>query len=141
MIIFTIVAFNILFTSIMTAQEVLPETKDIPKEIMNTLLTKFPKAEIHKWTKEEEKGFTIYDIEFLQDGQKFEADIKADGTIHNWEEEVTVDDLPEALLKSLKSRYPDSDIKEIMKITAVIDGKDELEGYEIVIETENEEEA
>ena len=61
------------------------EKDKIPKKVMATLMAKFPKAEIHKWTKEKEGDVVVYDFEFKQEGRKFEADIKEDGTIHNWE--------------------------------------------------------
>jgi Putative beta-lactamase-inhibitor-like, PepSY-like len=107
----------------------------IPKKVMDTLKARFPEAEIHKWTKERDGGIVIYDIEFKQEGRKFEADIKEDGTIHNWEKELAVQYLPDAVKKAVEKKYPKSLLKEIMEITAVKNGKDELEGYEIVLET------
>ena len=107
----------------------------VPKAVMNALKAKFPKAEIDKWTEEKEGDIVIYDIEFKQEGWKFEADIKEDGAIHNWEKAIEIKNLPEAVRKAVEMKYPKSTIKEIMEITAVIDGKDALEGYEIILET------
>lgn len=107
----------------------------IPKQVMDALKAKFPKAEIDKWSKEKELGMVIYDFEFKQEGQKFEADIKEDGTIYNWEREISIEDLPETVKKAVEAKYPQSALKEIMAITAVTDGKEELEGYEIILET------
>jgi hypothetical protein len=109
----------------------------IPQVVMNALKAKFPNAEIHKWTKEKEGDIVVYDIEFKQQNQKFEADIKEDGSIHNWEKEITAEDLPVAAMKTVETKYSQSTIKEIMEITAVTEGKDALEGYEIVLETPN----
>ena len=64
------------------------ELDKIPAVVMNTLKSKFPEAEIHKWSKEKEGDIVLYDIEFKQHDQKFEADIKEDGTIQNWEKEI-----------------------------------------------------
>jgi len=107
----------------------------IPKKVMAALKAKFPKAEIHHWIKAKDGDIVVYDIEFKQEGRKFEADIKEDGTIHNWEKDVAVKDLPDAVKKAVEKKYPKSTLKEIMEITAVKNGKDELEGYEIVLET------
>lgn len=107
----------------------------IPKKVMDALKAKFPLAEIDKWTKEKEGGIVIYDFEFKQKGRKFEADIKEDGTIYNWEKAIAAQDLPEAVLKAVEARYPKSSLKEIMQITVVNDGKEALEGYEVVLET------
>jgi hypothetical protein len=111
------------------------ELGKIPQVVIGTLKAKFPDAEIHKWTKEKEGDIVVYDIEFKQQEQKFEADIKEDGTIHNWEKAIALMDLPEAVKKAAEEKYPNSTYKEIMQITAVKDGQDVLEGYEIVFET------
>lgn len=119
------------------------ELDKIPEMVMDALKAKFPKAEIHKWTEEKEDDIVIYDIEFKQEGQKFEADIKEDGTIHNWEKEIAAEDLPDAVKMAVKAKYSKvaiKEIKEIMEITAVSDGKDALEGYEIVFETADKKE-
>jgi hypothetical protein len=111
------------------------ELDKIPKVVMAALKAKFPDAEIHKWTKEKEGDIVVYDIEFKQQDRKFEADIKEDGSIHNWEKEIAATDLPEAVKKAAEDKYPNSTHKEIMEITAVKQGDDVLEGYEIVLET------
>jgi hypothetical protein len=108
---------------------------EIPQAVMETLKAKFPDAQIHKWTKEKEGDFIIYDIEFKRQDRKFEADIKEDGTIHNWEKEIAIADLPEAVKKAVEEKYPSAHLKEIMEITAVVDGQDVLDGYEVVLET------
>jgi len=118
-----------------------PVLDKIPNKVMDALKAKFPKARIDKWTKEKEGDIVVYDIEFKQEGRKFEADIKEDGTIHNWEKAVAVKDFPAALMKAVDTRYPKASVKEIMVITAVKNGKNELEGYEIVLETADEKEA
>jgi hypothetical protein len=107
----------------------------IPQVVMDGLKAKFPKAEIYKWTEEKEGDMVVYDIEFKQEGWKFEADIKEDGSIYNWEKAIEIKDLPEAVKKAVETKYPKSTMKEIMEITAVNDGKDALEGYEIALET------
>lgn len=117
-----------------------PDLDKIPKKVMDALEARFPEAEIHKWTKEKEGDIVVYDLEFNQRGWKFEADIKEDGTIHNWEKEVAVKDLPDAVKKAVEKRYPKSTPKEIMAITEVKGGKDALEGYEIVLETADKKE-
>lgn len=112
-----------------------PVQDQLPQKVMEGLKARFPKAEIDKWTKEKEGDLIVYDIEFTQVGQKCEADIKGDGTIHNWEKAIAVEDLPAAVVKAVGKAYPKSTIKEVMQVTAVKNGKDELEGYEIGLQT------
>src|SRR5262249_17445387 len=89
---------------------------------------------IHKWTKEKEGNDVVYDIEFKQAGRKFEADIKEDGTIIEYEKAIAAKDLPKAVTESVEKKYPRSTLKEIMEITHVKDKKERLHGYESVRE-------
>lgn len=107
----------------------------IPEPVMEGFKTKFPQAEIQKWTQEKEGDIVIYDFEFTQMGHRFEADVKEDGSIYNWEKAIMAADLPELVTKAVMEKYPGASMKEIMQITAVTEGQDELEGYEVVLET------
>lgn len=132
--------FTILYASLLVLaapvqkHEKIDLTK-IPGNVLSALKSKFPTAEIHKWSKEQEGDIVVYDFEFKYEGQKFEADIKEDGSIHNWEKEVTFESLPDVVKQVVRQKYPKAPVKEVMQITAVKNGKDELEGYEIVLET------
>lgn len=108
---------------------------NIPAVVMDSLKARFPEAEIRQWTVEKEGDIVVYDIEFEQAGRKFEADIKEDGSIHNWEKELAAEDLPEAVKTTVATKYPQAALHEIMEITMVTDGEIALEGYEIVLET------
>lgn len=116
-----------------------PDLQKIPSQVIDALVAKFPESKIDKWTKEQEGDIVIYDFEFTQSGQKYEADIKEDGTIHNWEKAIAVKDLPEAIQTTINEKYPSANLTEIMEITAVNEGKDQLEGYEIVLKTSDKE--
>jgi hypothetical protein len=107
----------------------------LPKKVLEVLNSKFPKVEIKKQTKEDENGKVVYDIEFMQEGVKFEADILEDGKIYNWEQEISIRELPPAVKKTVEEKYPKATLKESMVITEVREGKDYLEGYEIVLIT------
>jgi hypothetical protein len=105
----------------------------IPANVMAALTTKFPQAKLDKWSREKEDGKDVYDIEFRQADRKFEADIFADGTIHNWEQQVALSDLPQPVVQTVSRQFPKAAIKEIMAVTAVTNGSERLEGYEIVL--------
>jgi len=109
------------------------ELDPIPFAVKDALKARFPQAEIREWTREEEGGLAVYDIEFRQEDRKYEADIGEDGAIHNWEKEIPYKDLPEAVKGAVQKKCPQSAVHEVMEITAVNDGKDTLEGYEIAL--------
>ncbi len=107
----------------------------IPKQVMDALRAKFPKAEIRKWTQEKEGNDVIYDIEFVENGRACEADIKEDGTYINYEKAIVAKDLPAAVSKTIEGKFPKATLKEIMEETEVT-GKDEkLSAYEVVLVT------
>ena len=80
------------------------ELNKIPKVMMDALSARFPNAEIHQWTREKEGDLVIYDIEFRQGGRKCEADIKEDGTYHNFEREIAAKDLPQAVKQAVEKK-------------------------------------
>ena len=135
------VALALLAGTTARAEDKKDDKKDeIPKKVMDALKAKFPKAEIRKWTKEKENDKVIYDIEFKQDGKNFEADIFEDGTYQNWEKAIEAKDLPKAVRDAVDKKYPKATLKEVMEVNEVKDGKDKLEGYEIVLETADKKE-
>ena len=129
-------AVLLVFTAGVRAQEKASAGRErVPENVMEGLLAKFPKAEIDKWTKEKEDEIVVYDIEFKQKGVHFEADIKEDGTIQNWEKAIEAKDLPAAVAKAVDKKYPNASMKEVMQVTEVKKGKDKLKGYEIGLVT------
>jgi hypothetical protein len=68
-------------------------------------------------------------------GRKHEMDLKEDGTIVNFENEISVKALPAAVTAAVKARYPNCTIKEAMEVMVIKDKKDTLDEYEVLIET------
>jgi putative PepSY-like beta-lactamase-inhibitor len=108
-------------------------SRALPSNVMAALTARFPQAKIDQWTKEKEAGKEVYDVEFRQADRKFEADIFADGTIHNWEQQIAASDLPQPVMQAVHRQFPKAEIKEIMAVTAVTNGSEHLEGYEVVV--------
>ena len=63
-----------------------------------------------------------------------EADIFADGTFHNWEQEIPASDLPQRVVQTVARQFPHANMKEIMAVTEVTGGDERLQGYEIVVQ-------
>jgi uncharacterized membrane protein YkoI len=107
----------------------------IPKPVMDAIKARFPEAEITSVEKETEDGKVVYDIELKQKGRKYEMDIREDGTVIEIEKEIKAKDLPEAVTKALKAKYPKATIQEIMEVNKV-KGKDEKpDHYEVLLVT------
>jgi len=133
-----VVAVSVLTGSVARAAD--DKEKEIPKKVMDALKAKFPKAVIDKWTKEKEGGDVVYDIEFKENGRKCEADIKEDGTIVNYEREITAKDLPKAVTEAVEKKYPKATLKEVMEVTEIKGKEEKLEGYEINLVTADKKE-
>jgi hypothetical protein len=108
----------------------------VPKKVMDALKAKFPKAKIHKCTREETSGSAVvYHVEFKVGGRKGKAAITEYSALLNYEEEVAAKDLPAAVKKAVDKRYPKAKLKEIRKIAKIKDKKEILVVYEITLTT------
>jgi putative PepSY-like beta-lactamase-inhibitor len=125
----------LLAATVSLAQDKAKDTDKIPKAVMDALKSKFPKAEIHKWTKEKEGNDVVYDIEFKENGRACEADIKEDGTFINYEKAIAEKDLPKAVREAIDKKYPKATLKEIMEETEVKGKEEKLSAYEVVLVT------
>ncbi len=107
----------------------------VPKPVMDAIKARFPGAEINSVEKETEDGMVVYDIELKHQGRKYEMDIKEDSTVFEIEKEVALKDVPEAVTKAVKTKYPDATIKEVMEVNKV-KGKEETPiHYEVTLKT------
>ena len=111
------------------------ELDKIPKAVMDALKSRFPKAEIQKWTKAKEGDDIVYDIEFIEKGRKGEADIKENGVYINFEREIAAKDLPKAVREAIEKRYPKCTLKDVMEETEVMGKNEKLSAYEVTLVT------
>jgi uncharacterized membrane protein YkoI len=106
-----------------------------PKAVQEAIKGRFPKGEVSSIEKEVEDGKVVFDVELKSEGRKYEMDILENGTIIEIEKEVAAKDVPEAITKAVKARYPGAKIEEVMEVNKV-KGKEETPiHYEVNIET------
>lgn len=122
------------------AQDERVEIDKLPQKVAGTLKARFPGAKITAATKAIENGEVIYDIEMTKNGRKHEMDLKEDGTIVNFENEIAVKDLPLAVTEAVKAKHPRCTIKEAMEVMVIKDKKDALDEYEVLIVTADKKE-
>jgi uncharacterized membrane protein YkoI len=137
------VAALVLLAAVAWAEDKKPEKiapDKLPKAVMDAIKGRFPKAEITSAEMETEDGKVVYDIELKSEGRKYEMDIQEDGTIIEIEKEVALKDVPEAVTKAVKAKYPKSTIKEVMEVNKVKDKKETPDHYEVTIETADKKE-
>jgi uncharacterized membrane protein YkoI len=117
------------------AQDEKVPTDKLPQKVAATLKAKFPGATITTATKTRENGEVIYDIEMTKSGRKHEMDVREDGSIVNFENEIAVKDLPRSVTAAVAARYPKCTLTEAMQVMVTKDGKDIVDEYEVLIVT------
>jgi uncharacterized membrane protein YkoI len=113
------------------AEKIAPDK--LPQKIKDALNARFPGAKVTSAEKEKENGEIVYDLELTHEGRKYEMDIKEDGTIVEIEKEIR--DVPEAITKAVKRKYPTATIKEVMEVNKVTGKEEKPIHYEVTIET------
>ena len=90
-----------------------------PKAVRDAINNRFPDAEVSSIEKENEGGKVVFDVELKHKGRKYEMDIEEDGTIIEIEKEVALKDVPKALIRNVKAKFPEATIKEVMEVNKV----------------------
>jgi uncharacterized membrane protein YkoI len=107
--------------------------EDAPQAVRDAIEGRFPGAKVSSIEKETEDGKVVFDVELKHKGRKYEMDIQEDGTILEIEKEIKLKDVPEAVLKAVKDKYPKATIQEVMEVNKVKDKKETPDHYEITI--------
>jgi uncharacterized membrane protein YkoI len=108
------------------------EPDKLPQKIKDAVMARFPGGEVTSAEKEKENGEIVYDLALKHEGRKYEMDIKEDGTIVEIEKEVK--NVPEAITKAMKRKYPKAAIKEVMEVNKVTGKEEKPIHYEVTIE-------
>lgn len=106
---------------------------DVPQKVMQSVNARLPGVELTGAEKEMENGNVVYDLELKHQGRKYEMDVKEDGTIMEIEKEIK--NPPAALTRSVKAKYPDAQIKEVMEVNKVTGKEENPQNYEVTIST------
>jgi uncharacterized membrane protein YkoI len=112
----------------------------VPKAVLNAVKARFPGARLTSVEKETVDGKVLYDIELTHKGRKYEMDVHEDGTVVEVEKQVDPKDLPEAVTKALKDKYPKAAIKEVMEVNKVKGKKETPDHYEVILVTKDKKE-
>jgi uncharacterized membrane protein YkoI len=97
-------------------EEKIPLEK-LPPAVTDAVKVKYPGAEFTGAEKEQEYGGTVYEVDFKHQGQKYEAELKPDGTLIAVDREIQVSDLPAAVAGAVKKRWPRATLKDAEEVT------------------------
>ena len=106
---------------------------DVPGPVMASINSRFPGAQVTSIEREKEHGNVIYDFELRQNGRKYEADVKDDGTIIEIEKEVA--EVPDAVASAVHAKYPNATLRETMEVDKVSGQRETPDHYEVNLTT------
>lgn len=130
------VTHTLVFSHAFADDEKVPLDK-VPSPVIDAVKKRFPKSEIVGAEKETENGKVTYEINLKDNGQNIDVILSAEGSIQTIEKEIAVKDLPKVVAEALAAKYPKAICKKYEEVYKVKDGKEALEYYEVLLDTEN----
>ena len=86
---------------------------EVPAAIQNAFQQKFPTAKKVKWEKEKSND---YEVSFVLNGKEVSALYSPEGQLKETETEISISELPKAVIDALNKKYPNIRIDEAAKI-------------------------
>ena len=111
------------------------ELKDVPPAAMEAVKKLFPTAEVLGAEQETKGKKTIYEVKLKDKDQNIEVLVETDGDIEGVEREIDLKKLPKEVIDAIEAKYPKSTLKEAEAVSEIENGKEELEYYEVELET------
>ena len=84
----------------------------------------FPRATVTSVSQSIEDGVSVLDVELVQDEQRLEVDVSAEGVIFEVEHKVALDDLPKAVRSAVVTATSDARITRIEKCETRAEAKE-----------------
>jgi hypothetical protein len=107
--------------------------EDAPKEVRDAIEGRFPGATVSTTEKETEDGKVDYEVNLKHKDRTYELHLQADGTITAVEKEIRLEDVPAAILKAVKDKYPDAALQDGMEVHKIKDKKETLDHYLVAV--------
>ena len=132
--VWTVVALALAGPVTRADEEKVPLDK-LPKPVLNAVKARFPRAELKGAGKETEDGKTVFEVALVNQGQKIDVTLTADGKIAEMEKEIDATKLPKAVSGALDGKYPKAMYKRVEEVIKVEGGTEKLAHYEVLLVT------
>lgn len=99
------------------AEEVKVTIDQVPQAVRDAILKEAGNAKIDEIEKETRGDKVTYEAEWKVDGREIELKLAEDGTILAREQEITLDQAPQAVREAILKAAGDNKIKEVSRIT------------------------
>jgi uncharacterized membrane protein YkoI len=117
------------------AQEAEIPLDQVPKAVADSAKAKFPGAKWREAAKETEEGKTLYELAITHEAHKMDVTFQSDGTLVLVETEVPEADLPAAVSKAVKGKYPGAKIDLVESVKKGPEVEKEVDYYEFHLMT------
>jgi len=107
--------------------------EDAPKAVRDAVEGRFHGATVATTERETENGKINFEVNLTHKDRKYEMHIQEDGTIKAIEKEINLKDVPEAVLKAVKEKYPAAAIQAAMEVNKVKDRQETRDHYLIAV--------
>jgi hypothetical protein len=109
---------------------------NVPKPVMEAVKARFKDAVITGAAKEKDDDEKpVYEVSLNLKGQTIDVILAPEGEIRLIEKRITFEDLPDAVAKALRDKYPKATYKIVEEMTAVEKGNEKLAYYEALLVT------
>jgi uncharacterized membrane protein YkoI len=122
------------------AQEVEIPLDQVPKAVMDASKAKFPGAKIGEASKETEDGKTVFELSMTHEGRKMDVTFEENGTLVLVETEVPEAEVPAAVTKAVKDKYPGAKVDLVESVKKGPAVKKEVDYYELHLTTADKKE-
>jgi hypothetical protein len=123
---------GLLFAGAASAQEKKIKRSELPPAVEKAVAAQSEGATIRGFSKEQENGQTLYEVEMTVKGHSKDVTMAADGTVVEVEEQVAMDSLPAGVKAGLQAKAGKGKILNVESITK----KDKLVAYEAHVNTD-----
>jgi uncharacterized membrane protein YkoI len=117
------------------AQETEIKLDQVPKAVMDSAKAKFPGAKMREASKETEDGKTVFELSMTHEERKMDVTFQEDGTLVLVETEVSEQELPAAVMRAVKDKYPGAKIDLVESVKKGPEVKKEADYYEFHLTT------
>jgi hypothetical protein len=107
----------------------------LPKAVVDSLQKHFPHAKLEQATTEKEDDEVLFEVTFLDGAIKSDVTLDEDGEIEGIERSVELNSVPKAVTDLVLKAHPHATLKSAEAVYELEDGQEELEYYEVQVET------
>lgn len=114
--IFSLLAVLVAFIACSKESEKTLSQGEVPSAVLQAFTSQYPDASVREYSSEREKGQTLYEISFTADNKAYDVTYNKDGQVVEVEEQITAEELPEAIKNELTKSFSKFQLNKVERI-------------------------